>query len=235
MNKGFKFYLVIWTTIVVLFNTIAFVTPAKIAGMSKYTGSFWCGYIFVMLALVGQLSITWYATMEENATRTFYRIPLISISVSGMIAIAASGILCMAIPVVPAWLSVIVSLLAFGISLMAVATTEATVSFAEKVDKKVRIDTFFMRALATDIDDICRRSANDEIASEVGKVLDAVKYSDTLSHEALAEVETKITLKVKELADTVAEGNLAHVKSLSEDIQVLLNERNKKCALLKKY
>lgn len=41
MKKTFKFYAIIWVICLALFNVISFVTPDEIAGISKFSGSFW--------------------------------------------------------------------------------------------------------------------------------------------------------------------------------------------------
>ena len=53
MKKAFKSYFVIWATLLVLFNIIAFISVGW-EGQEKYTASFWVGYVFITLALVGQ-------------------------------------------------------------------------------------------------------------------------------------------------------------------------------------
>ena len=55
MKKTFNYYSICWLISLVVFNVIAFVTPNDIAGVSKFTGTFWSGYIFITLAFIGQL------------------------------------------------------------------------------------------------------------------------------------------------------------------------------------
>ena len=47
MKKSFKIYSLIWAICVAVFNVITFVTPNEIGGVSKFSGSFWVGYIFI--------------------------------------------------------------------------------------------------------------------------------------------------------------------------------------------
>ena len=73
MKNGFKFYALIWLALVVVFNVIAFVSVGWI-GYEKYTSSFWIGYIFIMVAFVGQLICSYVALKETNINKTFYNI-----------------------------------------------------------------------------------------------------------------------------------------------------------------
>ena len=67
----------------------------------------------------------------------------------------------------------------------------------------------------------------------VNKVYEAVRYSDPMSNEALAGVEAQITLKVSELVDAIEKSDIELVKKTVREIVILLNDRNKKCKLLK--
>jgi len=54
-----------------------------------------------------------------------------------------------------------------------------------------------------------------------------------MSNEALAGVEAQITLKVSELVDAIEKSDIELVKKTVREIVILLNDRNKKCKLLK--
>ena len=78
MKKTFNYYSICWLISLAVFNVIAFVTPNEIAGISKFTGAFWVGYIFITLAFIGQLGCAYNAFKAENLKKLFYNIPLIS-------------------------------------------------------------------------------------------------------------------------------------------------------------
>ena len=80
MKKTFNYYSICWLISLAVFNVIAFVTPNEIAGISKFTGAFWVGYIFITLAFIGQLGCAYNAFKAENLKKLFYNIPLISVS-----------------------------------------------------------------------------------------------------------------------------------------------------------
>ena len=84
-----------------------------------------------------------------------------------------------------------------------------------------------------DIESLLARSEQPEIRDEVNKVYEAVRYSDPMSNEALAGVEAQITLKVSELEDAIEKSDIELVKKTVREMVILLNDRNKKCKLLK--
>ena len=98
---------------------------------------------------------------------------------------------------------------------------------------KIKKKTFFIKSLIVDVDSILTRATTQEISSEIKTVYDAVRYSDPMSNEALSGVETQITLKISELTDCVEKADTDAVKKLCKEIIILINDRNKKCKLLK--
>ena len=49
----------------------------------------------------------------------------------------------------------------------------------------------------------------------------------------LASAETQITIKFSDLSSAVNENNFEAVKALAREVVILVDERNKKCRLLK--
>lgn len=76
MNKKFKYYALIWAILLAVFNVICFITPDETAGMSKFGGAFWAGYIFITIAFIGQLVCAYIALKTDDKTKLFYNIPL---------------------------------------------------------------------------------------------------------------------------------------------------------------
>ena len=77
------------------------------------------------------------------------------------------------------------------------------------------------------------RAQSDEIKGECKKVYESVRFSDPMSNDLLASVESQIVIKFAELASAVNENNIETVKALAREVVILVNERNKKCRLLK--
>ena len=101
MKKSIGVYSVIWAICLAVFNVITFVTPNEIGGVSKFTASFWVGYVFITVAFIGQLVCAFFALKAENVKKMFYRIPMISISYTGLILMLIAGGIFMAIPTLP--------------------------------------------------------------------------------------------------------------------------------------
>ena len=232
MKSNFKYYVIVWAVLVALFNVIVFVTPNQIAGVSKFDGSFWVGYIFIMITFVAQLGVAWYS-LKDDITKTFYRMPLLSISYGSLIAVMIVGILCMVIPGFPVWVGIILCLLVLAFSIVSMMQAQAAASVIGDIDTKIKNKTFFIKSLTVDIDSLLARAASSEMSEELKKVYEVVRYSNPMSNDALSGIESSITIKVSELSECVGKADIEGVKVLVKEINILLNDRNKKCKLLK--
>ena len=233
IKSKFKYYIVIWAVLVVLFNAVVFITPNELAGLSKFGGSFWIGYIIIMLSFVAQLGIAWLAIKDDDVTKLFYNIPLITISYSSLIVMIIVGSICMFFPNFPKWLGILICLFVIVFEVIALMQAQTAATVVSEIDAKIKKKTFFIKSLIVDVDSILTRATTQEISSEIKTVYDAVRYSDPMSNEALSGVETQITLKISELTDCVEKADTDAVKKLCKEIIILINDRNKKCKLLK--
>ena len=233
MKPKFKYFLIIWTLIVIAFNVVVFVVPGTIAGINRFTGSFWVGYAFIMIMLIVQLGIGWLTFKEENLTKLFYNISLIRISFTGMIAMGIVGMISMLIPILPVWVGIIICLLVLILNVSALVSAHAAVSAVEEIDKKIKGKTFFIKSLTVDVEMLKEKATISEITNELKRLYDVVRYSDPMSDDALASIESQITLLMSEVSEGVEKNDIDVVKKNVKNITILLNERNKKCKLLK--
>lgn len=170
MKKTFSYYSICWLIALAVFNVITFVTPNEIAGVSKFTGAFWTGYIFITLAFIGQLGCAYKAFKAENLKKLFYNIPLISISYTGLVVMLVVGIICMAVPVVPYWIGVIVCVLVFAFSAISVIKASVVADVVSEIDEKVKVKTQFMKLLTSDAEHLMSSSKTAELKAEAKKV-----------------------------------------------------------------
>lgn len=233
MKKTSKYYAIIWAIALVLFNVVCFVTPKEINGVSKFTGAFWAGYVFITVALIGQLLCGLRTFQAENAEKMFYSMPLVSVSFTGLIVMLIVGALTMAIPGIPAWAGIIVCFAVLAFTAIAVTKAAAAAELVEETGKKVKAKTAFIKALTVDAESLFAGVTDQEIKAECRKVLEEIRYSDPMSADGLAGIESQITIKFAELKNKVSAGNAEDVKKLAEEVIALVKDRNNRCKLLK--
>ena len=232
MKKRFIYYGILWVILFALFNVIAFVAPGW-EGYEKFTGGFWAGYVLITLMLIGQLICGWIALKEENSQKVFYKISLIRINYAGLIISFIVGGLCMLISPLPYWVGIIVCAIVLVATILPLVKAAAAVEEVEQIDKKIKVQTFFVKSLTVDADTLMERAKSEEIKAECRKVYETVRYSDPMSDDALASAESQITLAFAKLTEAVAADDLDAVKETAREVIILMNDRNKKCKLLK--
>lgn len=232
MKKTFKLYAICWFLLLIVFNIIAFVTPAWNT-LEKYTSSFWIGYAFISLAFVGQLVCAWIAFKAENAKKSFYNISLFTVSVAGLIATFVVGLICMIISPLPYWVGAIICPLVLVINILAVAKAKIAVDLIAGIDDKIEKATAFIYEMREESETILARAKSDDMKAICKKIRDAFKFSDPMSNTELASVENEIKIHFELLKKAVAEGKGEDVSSESDELLALISERNNKCKRLK--
>lgn len=232
MKKTFKLYIIVWAVLLALFNAIAFVSPGWITH-EKYTPSFWIGYVFITLSFIGFLACAGMAFKADSAQKLFYNISLIKISYSALITSFVIGGLCMLISPLPYFVGAIICCAILVANAISVIKATVAIAEVERIDEKIKNQTFFIKSLTVDADTLMAQAQTAEIKAECRKVYEAIRYSDPMSNAALASAEGQITVKFDELSDAVKTGDEEKIATLSNELLILIGDRNKKCKLLK--
>lgn len=233
MNKRMKYYTSVWLVALAIFNVIAFAVPDIDPSVSKFTVSFWIGYTAVTIAFIGQLICALISLKEENQQKLFYKISLISVSYTGLIVMLVAGALCMAIPALPYWVGIVISVLVLGFTAISIIKASATIDEVEQIDVKVKEQTSFIRSLTADADGVVSTAKSVDIKQQVKKIYEALRYADPVSNPALSEVESQIADVFNEFATAASAENAEKAAKLADELLLLIRRRNRKCKLLK--
>ena len=232
MKKVFKFYSVIWAVLLALFNVISFVSVGW-AGISKYTPSFWIGYAFITLSFIGQIVCAYFALKDDDIKKTFYNVSLIAASYTGLILSFVFGGLCMIISLLPYWVGILLCAIVLGINVIAIIKASAVVDIVSSIDEKAKESTFFIKSLTVDAESLMSRAKSETTKAECKKVYEAIRYSDPMSNGALVSIESEITIKFSNFSDAVVSDKFNVASECATELVILIDERNKKCKLLK--
>ena len=231
MKKRFGLYAIVWAMLLALFNVITFVSVAW-EGQEKYTASFWIGYVFITVMFIGQFICSYMAFKSDDAKKLFYNISLIRTSYMGLIVSFIVGGLCMLISPLPYWVGVIVCAIVLVVNVISVVKAVVTIREIERIDKKVKMQTFFIKSLTVDSETLMARAKSEAAKEATKKVYEAIRYSDPMSNNALASVESQITVAFARLSDAVS-NETGDIATIADEVVILLGDRNKKCKLLK--
>lgn len=222
MKKNSSKYYIALGIIFALFNVVAFVVP------TDKTSTFWFAYAFTVIAFAVQIPL-WITAFSKKETlkSKFLGVPVIYVGFTYLAVQLISFAVFMAIPTLPVWSAVIVCAIILALSVLSVIGGQAGVKEINRIDEKIKVKRAFVQFLQLDVEAIAEAEADAEVKAELNKLAEAVRFSDPMSHEMLAELEARINAKVEELKSADNKSDLI------KEINMLLFERNKKCKILK--
>lgn len=118
-------------------------------------------------------------------------------------------------------------------NVLSVIKATAAVSEVERIDEKVKTQTFFIKSLTIDADTLVARAKSEAVKAECKKVYEAIRYSDPMSNDALASIESEIAVEFAKLTEAVKADDTDAVVASANEVIILVGDRNKKCKLLK--
>ena len=205
-----------------LISVIAFVIP------TTKTTTFWITYAFTAVAFTAQIAI-WKITLgkEETLKSKFLGFPVVYIGFVYLILQIITFAVVMFLPSLPAWSAVVLCSIILGISAVCMIATDTGSEEINRVETKVQKKVFYIRELQADIELMSVSEKDGEIKTALTQLAEKIRFSDPMSHEQLADLEDVISVKVTELKTA------ANRAEIITELNSLLDERNKKCKILK--
>ena len=230
MRKNRLLFSLIWLILLAIFNLCVFLLRPMIPGLeSGFDTRFWIAWAFIIAAFVGNLFCTLFAFRSETQNKMFFKLPLITVSWAALAAMALLGCGLILTPGCSARVAAVACILVLAAHAIAVIQGTWAASAAEKVEDKVKVQASFMRELTAKADGILARAKSDAVKAECKKVYEALRYSDPLSNESLAEIEETIVGSMDKLSSAVETNNAEKAKQIADEIILLASEQNRKC------
>lgn len=234
MNKNLTYYSIAWAICLVIFNVLTFVVPHAVGNFDWYAhASFWIGYGFVMLSFIAQLLIGVKMFASNKKDKIFLRLSLQTVSYSAMMTSLIVGVVFMCVPVLPEWIAAIVCVLVTAYYALAYLKGIAAVDYVEKVGEKVNKKTAMMKELISESESLMSYAKTDAAKDATKKVYETLRYSDPMSNDKLYYIEKEISEAYIIFADKVKNNVDEGLAEQADKLCVLINDRNKKCKLLK--
>ncbi len=231
MKKAFKYYVIAWAIMFVLFNIVVIALPKEFSilgvGYEKLGGLSWVTLIVMELSFVLQLVFTAVAMNQNKLSGTFYRIPLIRLSHGCVVLTLIVAVLAMLV-FVPSWIPLALTVLILVMYAMALLKAAAAAELVEGVDAKTRARTSFIRDLTADADSLLSRAKSEPVKAACKKVFEALRYSDPVSAYGLVDVEERIKNEFDAFTDAVIADNAEATTASADELLILIRERNQK-------
>ena len=97
----------------------------------------------------------------------------------------------------------------------------------ERVEAKVQKKVFYIRELQADVELIAAAETDTDTKASLTQLAEKIRFSDPMSNDQLADLESKISTKAAELKTA------ANKMKIITELNSLLDERNKKCRIMK--
>lgn len=206
----------------ILVSVIAFAVPAA------KTAAFWISYGFTVIAFAAQL-IIWKAALgrSESLKSKFLGFPVVHIGIVYLIVQVIALAVFLFIPTLPIWSAVVVCAVVAGVSAVCMIASDVGRSEIERVSAKVQEKTFYIKQLQADVELLAGAETDTAAKLALTQLAEKIRYSDPMSDEQVADIEDRIAAKIAEMKSSTDK-----VKIINE-LNSLLDERNKKCKLLK--
>ena len=228
MSKNkLRFYVAIAFIFVVL-TVIAFALP-----LAK-TATFWISYIFAVIALAVQIYAYPKAFEGESVKSKFYGFPIARITTIYLIAQLVLSLICMlAGKWVPVWIPLILSVVMLGAAAVGFIAAEGMRDEVERQDVVHKANVGTMRALQSKAVFITNQCEDASTKKALDAFAEALRFSDPVSSDALADIEENLTGLVEELGNAVLDKDYSAAQSLCTKASTILADRNRMCKLNK--
>jgi len=232
MKKSFKFYVAVWVMFLAIYNLAVFLVQPAPGWYKNYDLRFWLSWGVVITAYIGHLLCAKAVFEAKNIDKIFLNIPLVTQSYTSLIVMTIASSVLMLIPDCPAWIAAIVCTAITCFSVVALIKAKVAADLVSEIDAKIKADTVLVKMLTADAASLVSRAQNGTAKSAAKKVYEAIRYSDPMSNDKLAGIESEIVMKFNQFSDAVI-ANREEVTVLAEELMVLVSDRNNRCRLLK--
>lgn len=205
-----------------LVSVIVFVVPAERAA------AFWVAYAFSAVSLAAQIVI-WKAALgrEKPLKSKFLGLPVVHIGVVYLVAQIIALVIFLSIPTLPVWSAVIACAVIAGVSAVCMIASDVGRGEIERVEARVQSKVFRIREMQTEVELLANAEKDAAAKAALAQLAEKLRFSDPMSDERLADLENRIGARIAELS-TAAEKT-----AIIEELDSLLEERNRKCKILK--
>ena len=232
MSKNrLRFYISLGIVFAV-FTVIAFAVPFE------RNAVFWLSYVFALVAMGAQLYAYPRALdLDGHDVRSkFYGFPLARIATAYLVVQLALSLVFMVLAKyvdVKTWIPFVADVLILGISAIGFIAADTMRDEVERQDTVHKANVGTMRALQSKAVFVASQCDDAETKKALDAFAEALRFSDPVSSDALADIEENLTGLVEELGNAVMDKDYAAAKSLCTKASSLLADRNRMCKLNK--
>ena len=127
----------------------------------------------------------------------------------------------------PTWSALVICTAIAAIAAIFMIAADAGRTEIERVEQKIKGKVFYIKNLQVDMEILAGAEKDVKTKKALEQLAEKIRFSDPMSNEQLAVLEDKISLAVENLKSSDDK------MKIIEDLNLLLDERNRKCKILK--
>lgn len=192
------------------------------------TPAFWISYGFMVLAFCLQILGMYLSFKDFTVQAVFFGIPLAQFTLFYFFAELFMSLVFMIFQNItwriPVFLQILPLAVYAVVAIVSVFVRDTSVAVKDKVQSKavaVRMDTIDVEMLRDEVSD-------PELKNHLHRLAEAIRYSDPMSNEAVADVENRIKQETFALRTYCEDADVESAKDSCAKLQRLYVERNKK-------
>lgn len=203
------------------------ITVVSLAIPTSKSAAFWIAYIFTVVALAAQI-VLWKRTFGHKELKSkFLVFPIVHIGIMYLVVQIAVLFIFVFAEKLPAWSALVTCTVIAAMAAIFMIAADVGRTEIEKVEQKVQGKVFYIKNLQVDIEILASAEKDTKTKEQLEQLAEKIRFSDPMSNEQLAVLEDKISLAVENLKSSDDK------MKIIEDLNLLLDERNRKCKILK--
>lgn len=226
--KNYTMLAVIYVAVFAIYNVLVFLI------FGDKNDCFWISYAFMCVAFLGNLGIVLYTTKSKNMEAVFLGIPLVSFSVFHIAAEFFVSIVFMLFRnVASVQLTVSIQVILLLIFIIFAAAAILSKNAVESVTQTVSTNVANIKNLSVDVQMLETQCLDPELKKQLHKVAEAIKFSDPMVNDSVAQLDEMIRSKVTELKYCCQNNEKNEAIQICFKLESYISERNKRLMLSK--
>lgn len=221
-KKTIGMSLAVWAIILVVFNLFVFLFLTPVSAV------FWISYGFMLAAFALQLVGMYLSFKDFTVQAAFFGIPLAQFT---LFYFFAELFMCLVfmffqriVWTIPFFLQFLMLAIYGVVAIVSVFARDTAVAAKDKVQQAAAA----MRMETVDVEMLCDGARDPELKRQLHRLADAVRYSDPMTNDAVADVEAWIRQEYMALQTYCEDGDIPAALESCAKMQRLYVERNKK-------
>ncbi|MBO5355242.1 MAG: hypothetical protein J6B09_04155 [Clostridia bacterium] len=212
----------------VLLNVILFLT---VDDARLDTAVFWMAWAFAFPWNLLAAVLIFFWTAKGDA---LIKLPVAqTVSYAAFVVYLVLGLIFMYLPIEKITFPLILELIVTVAYILIAMYSVYAVNYIGENQKKTKQKVLYIRMLQADVLDCVPLTQDAAICTALNDLAESIRFSDPMSHPALAGVEGELSLTVSGIAASLREGDTQKAAQLIATAKAQLESRNKRCIMLK--